>query len=42
MNLEDKEVMEEKEVEELEDDGSHLEAATQMNEAAGRLIFCLG
>lgn len=43
MNLEEKEMMEEKDEEEEEEgDGSHLEAAAQMNEATGRLTFRLG
>lgn len=44
MNLEEKEMMEEKyeEEEEEEGDGSHLEAAAQMNKATGRLTFSLG
>lgn len=43
MNLEEKDMMEEKDKEEEEEgDGSHLEAAAQMNEATGRLTFRLG
>lgn len=43
MNLEEKDMMEEKDEEEEEEgDGSHLEAAAQMNEATGRLTFRLG
>lgn len=42
MNLEEKEMMEKDEEEEEEGDGSHLEAAAQMNEATGRLTFRLG